>query len=432
MGQRIAAFWVLAVLGGLANCVAGYAAQEQAIETQPGQAITSADHEVPVDYLKVMLRPLVKEELVVEADAWLELLRDKIREVGELELQIKDLDVEDPGEELTEQLVGLRQQENELAKRARTVLTSLENKGGDVTESLQFIEAVTDISETTDAISYWAAVRAEAISWVAGEEGGKRLLRRLVAAILIIFGFWLVSKISGRVTAKLIARHPKASSLLENFVRRTTGGIVMIVGALMALGILGFEITPMLAALGAGGFIVGFALQETLGSFASGMMIMVYRPFDVDDYVSVAGVDGTVKELSLVSTTLLTVDNKVLVIPNKKAWGDTIVNFTGRDKRRVDLVFRIGYEDDLKKAMTLLQEAARGHDLVLSDPEVAVKVGELAESSVNLICRPWAKTEDYWTVYWDLTRDVKILLAAEGFEVPYQQRNVQIHGSAAS
>ena len=188
----------------------------------------------------------------------------------------------------------------------------------------------------------------------------------------------------------------------------------------------------MLAALGAGGFIVGFALQETLGSFASGMMIMVYRPFDVDDYVSVAGVDGTVKELSLVSTTLLTVDNKVLVIPNKKAWGDTIVNFTGRDKRRVDLVFRIGYEDDLKKAMTLLQEAARGHDLVLSDPEVAVKVGELAESSVNLICRPWAKTEDYWTVYWDLTRDVKILLAAEGFEVPYQQRNVQIHGSAAS
>lgn len=408
--------------------VAILAAQnEEAENTAPIEEATR-DSVLPIDHLKVKLRPLTKDQLAEEAESWLGLLRDKIREVGKLELQIKALPEEDPGEELKKQLVDLRKEETELAKRARTVLTSLENKGGDASESLMFIDAVTDISETTDATSYWAAVRAEAISWWSGEEGGKRLLRRAIAAMAILFGFWLISRIAGRVTARLLARHPRASSLLEHFVRRTTGGLVLMVGFLMSLSVLGLEIGPMLAALGAGGFIVGFALQETLGSFASGMMIMVYRPFDVDDYVSVAGVDGTVKELSLVSTTLLTVDNKVLVIPNKKAWGDTIVNFTGEDKRRVDLVFRIGYGDDLHKAMELLRDLTEGHELVLSDPPVAIQVGELADSAVHLICRPWAKTKDYWTVYWDLTREVKLLFDAAGFHVPFPQRNVQLLG----
>jgi small conductance mechanosensitive channel len=187
----------------------------------------------------------------------------------------------------------------------------------------------------------------------------------------------------------------------------------------------------MMAALGAGGFIVGFALQETLGSFASGLMIMIYRPFDVDDYVNVAGVEGTVKELSLVATTLLTIDNKVLVIPNKKAWGDTIVNFTGRDIRRVDLVFGIGYGDDIQQAIDVLEQVASEHNLVLEDPSPVIKVHELADSSVNLVCRPWVRTEDYWTVYWDLTRQVKESFDAEGISIPFPQRDVHMHSEPA-
>jgi small conductance mechanosensitive channel len=218
-----------------------------------------------------------------------------------------------------------------------------------------------------------------------------------------------------------------ASNLLENFARRTTGGIVFVVGILMALAALGVQIGPMMAALGAGGFIVGFALQETLGSFASGLMIMVYRPFDVDDYVAVAGVEGTVKEMSLVSTTLLTLDNKVLIIPNKKAWGDTIVNFTGKDIRRVDLVFGIGYDDNIQQATDVLMEIASEHKLVLAEPPVMVHVDQLADSSVNLFCRPWAKTKDYWTVHWDLTRQVKERFDAEGISIPFPQRDVHMH-----
>ena len=202
---------------------------------------------------------------------------------------------------------------------------------------------------------------------------------------------------------------------------------MFVVGALVALSALGVEIGPMMAALGAGGFIVGFALQETLGSFASGLMIMVYRPFDVDDYVSVAGVEGKVREMSLVSTTLLTIDNKVLVIPNKKAWGDTIVNFTGQESRRIDLVFGIGYEDDIQQAIDVLRKITSEHKLVLDEPQVVIHVDELAASSVNLVCRPWVKTEDYWNVRWDLTRQVKERFDAEGISIPYPQRDVHMH-----
>jgi small conductance mechanosensitive channel len=156
-------------------------------------------------------------------------------------------------------------------------------------------------------------------------------------------------------------------------------------------------------------------------------MIMVYRPFDVDDYISVAGVEGTVKEMSLVSTKLLTVDNKVLIIPNKKAWGDTIVNYTGRDIRRVDLVFGIGYGDDIQHATDVLMEIAGEHKLVLGEPPVMVHVDELADSSVNLFCRPWVKTSDYWAVRWDITRQVKDRFDAEGISIPFPQRDVHMH-----
>lgn len=430
MTQRRAVLVCFALVGSL-YIVAAAAAQDGANEGSDYQAVTAVDPAVPVDHLKVMLRPLVKEELEVEANTWQDLLRSKINEVAQLELEIKGLAEGESSEELTAKLLELRQEETALVQRTRTVLESLQTKGGDTEEAIQFIDAVSDINETTDATSYWAAVRAEFTTWLTSDDGGKLLVKRLLAALVILFICWLISRIAGNLTAKVLARHPRASNLLENFARRTTGGLVFVIGVLMALSVLGVEIGPMIAALGAGGFIVGFALQETLGSFASGMMIMIYRPFDVDDYVNVSGVEGTVKELSLVSTTLVTIDNKVLVIPNKMAWGDTIINFTGKNERRVDLVFGIGYDDDLQQAMEVLRQVAKEHELVFDEPDVAVEVGELADSSVNLICRPWVKTQDYWKVYWDLTREVKLRFDAEGISIPYPQRDVHVHNEAA-
>jgi small conductance mechanosensitive channel len=400
-------------------------------ESEIPQATTVSDAEIPVDHLQVGLRPLTKDELEIELRGWLDLLRTKIREVGDTELRLKALAESDSGDELKAQLVALRTEETALAERASTVLDALKAKGGDVQTAEQFIAAVSDISETTDTASYWAAVIAEVTNWAKRDDGGKLWIRRSLAALVTLFVFWIISKFAGRITAKSLSRHLHASTLLENFARRTTGGVVFVVGILMALAVLGVQIGPLMAALGAGGFIVGFALQETLGSFASGLMIMVYQPFDVDDYISVAGMEGTVKEMSLVSTKLLTIDNKVLIIPNKKAWGDTIVNFTGRDIRRVDLVFGIGYGDDIQHATDLLMEIAREHTLVLDEPPVTVHVDALADSSVNLFCRPWVKTKDYWTVHWDLTRQVKDRFDAEGISFPFPQRDVHTYHESA-
>ena len=405
-------------------------AQEEP-EASP-RATTTVDIKIPVDHLQVRLRPLTKDELETQMQGWLGLLREKIREVGDTELELKALAENESGDKLKEQLVALRTEETALDERAQIVLNALKAKGGDIQTSEQFINAVSGISKTTDAASYRAALVATLTSWVKRDDGGKLWAKRLIVAAIILLVFWLISKVAGRVTAKALSRYPHASNLLENFARKTTGGIVFVIGILMALSVLGVQIGPLMAALGAGGFIVGFALQETLASFASGLMIMVYRPFDVDDYVSIAGVEGTVKEMSLVSTTLDTIDNKVLVIPNKKAWDDTIVNFTGRDTRRVDLVFGIGYGDDIQHAINVLNVIASAHPLVLEEPAVAVQVGALADSSVNLLCRPWVKTSDYWTVYWDLTRQVKERFDVEGLSIPYPQRDVHMHHESAA
>ncbi len=391
------------------------------------QAGTTSDATIPVDNLQVILRPLMKDELKSELNGWLGLLRAKIRDVGETELKLKALEEDGSGEGLREQLVLLRTDETALVERARIVLDALKAKGGDVQDAEQFINAVSDISETTDATSRWAALIAAATNWIGRDDGGKLLARRSLVAVVILFVFWLFSKVAGQLTSRALARRPRASTLLENFARRTAGGVVFIIGIMLSLSTLGVPLGPLMALLGGGGFIVGFALQETLGNFASGMLIMVYRPFDVDDYVTVAGVSGTVKEMSLVSTTLLAIDNKVLVIPNTKAWGDTITNFTGKDIRRVDLVFGIGYNDDIQHAMDLLRVITAEHELILDEPSVNVQVDELADSSVNLFCRPWVKTADYWTVHWDLTRQVKERFDAAGISFPYPQRDLHMY-----
>jgi small conductance mechanosensitive channel len=204
------------------------------------------------------------------------------------------------------------------------------------------------------------------------------------------------------------------------------------VGFVVALSMLGINVGPLLAAIGAAGFIIGFALQGTLSNFASGIMILIYRPYDVGDIIEVGGASGTVDAMTIVSTTLMTLDNQKIVVPNNMIWGDKITNFTGSEKRRVDMVFGIGYGDDIAKAQKILEEILVNHAAVLKDPEPVVKVHELADSSVNFVVRPWVETENYWDVYWDITRTVKERFDAEGVSIPFPQRDVHLHPVSAT
>jgi small conductance mechanosensitive channel len=217
------------------------------------------------------------------------------------------------------------------------------------------------------------------------------------------------------------------SSLAQDFFTKMTGRLIMLLGLIIAIAQLGIEVAPLLAGLGIAGFVIGFALQDTLSNFASGLMILVYRPFDVGDLIEAGGVMGKVDQMNLVSTMVLTLDNQMLIVPNKQIWGGVIRNVTHQSKRRVDMKFGIGYSDDIPKAEKVLTEIATSHEKVLKDPEPVVRLHELGDSSVNFVVRPWSKTEDYWDVYWDITREVKQRFDAEGISIPFPQRDVHVY-----
>jgi small conductance mechanosensitive channel len=236
-----------------------------------------------------------------------------------------------------------------------------------------------------------------------------------------------LSRIARKLTTRGLDRAPlRLSRLLRRMIISTAANLVLLLGLLFGLAQLGISVGPLLAGLGIAGFIVGFALQDTLGNFASGMLILLYRPYDVGDMIEAGGALGKVSHMSLVNTTILTVDNQTLVLPNSKIWGDVIKNVTAQRERRIDLVFGIGYSDDIPKAEKVLNEIVESHSKVLKDPEPVVRLHTLGESSVDFVVRPWVKTDDYWDVYWDITRAVKMRFDEEEISIPFPQRDVHI------
>jgi small conductance mechanosensitive channel len=220
------------------------------------------------------------------------------------------------------------------------------------------------------------------------------------------------------------------SQLLKDAAVGWVSKLVMLVGILVVLRQLGLELAPMFAGLGIAGVVLGFALQDTLANFAAGAMILAYRPYDIGDIIEAAGAMGTVRKMSLVSTTVLTLDNQTLVVPNKKMWGDVIRNITAQDKRRVDMTFSAGYETDVASVEALLKEIVSGNERVLKEPASVIKLHQLADSSVNYVVRVWTRQEDYWEVYWDITRAVKLRFDEAGIKIPYPQRELHVTGPA--
>jgi small conductance mechanosensitive channel len=262
-------------------------------------------------------------------------------------------------------------------------------------------------------------------------DNGPAIVVKSFVVLLILFVFRLLGNFAGKLVQRGIASSKlKFSKLLQDFFVSVTSKAVLFLGILIALSQLGIQLGPLLAGLGVVGFIVGFALQDTLSNFASGMMILIYRPFDVGDLIEAGGVMGKVSEMSLVSTSVLTVDNQKLVVPNNKIWGDVIRNVTAQQSRRIDMTFGIGYSDDIAHAERVLNEIVQSEERVLDDPEPVIRLHNLGESSVDFIVRPWVRTTDYWEVYWDITRKVKERFDAEGISIPFPQRDVHLFQQA--
>ncbi len=541
--------WTMAVLlcSGM-GALSGRAAETDEAKTPEYTAHTTLNPDIPLDQLKVMVKPLTKSELQVESDAWFKLLRAKAREIAAVRMGVKkateavnaaddeaaksslevaesitktvadeaeqeeksvtamaqrnlglDEDVMDnssPAEEpapetddtepagdtesagdaepagaaepagdlqspdndggsttetasptagesdaqtktvntaiklkgdMLTSVTKLQDQRTVLSDRLAVVLNSLEAKGGDVAEYRTYSAAVSGIElDTSDAASAWAGI----VGWMSSKEGGQRLAWNLGRFALILFITYLIAKVVAAIVNWLLERKLKLSQLAERLIASMIKNIVMLVGFAIALTALEVDITPVLAAIGATGLVIGLALQGTLSNFASGLMILINRPFDVGNVVNAGGITGTIAQMNLVSTTFRTFDNQTIHVPNNEIWNNVITNITANPTRRVDLEFGIGYDDDFEQAENLIKDVLQANKLVLSDPEPVVVTHELADSSVNIVCRPWAKTSDWWQVKTEVTREVKRKFDQVGISFPYPQQDVHFYGAA--
>jgi small conductance mechanosensitive channel len=259
-----------------------------------------------------------------------------------------------------------------------------------------------------------------------------------VYELLTVYGIKVIAAIAifivGRWVAKAIANFIKKMMTKSN----TDETLVKFVGSLSyiallafviiaALNQLGIQTTSFIAILGAAGLAIGLALQGSLGNFAAGILMIIFKPFKVGDFIEGAGVAGTVEEIQIFTTQLKTPDNKTIIVPNAKMTGDNITNYTMKGTRRVDFVFGIGYEDDIDKARNVISEIIAGDSRVLKDPAPMVAVSELADSSVNFVARAWTSADDYWGFYFDTTEKVKKQFDAGGISIPYPQRDIHVY-----
>jgi small conductance mechanosensitive channel len=249
---------------------------------------------------------------------------------------------------------------------------------------------------------------------------------QVVGAILIlIVGRIAAGILAGATKRGLVKAHvdPALVSFLTSLVRIG----VLAFAIIAALKKFGVETTSFVAVLGAAGLAIGLALQGSLSNFAAGVLLLIFKPFKIGDYVEAGGTAGAVREIGIFTSTFHTPDNKKVIIPNAQITGGIITNYSANDTRRVDLVAGIGYGDDMGKAKEVLERILGSHPLVLDDPAPVIEVGELGDSSVNLLVRPWVKTSDYWRVYWDVTRAIKEEFDKEGISIPFPQRDVHLY-----
>jgi len=254
---------------------------------------------------------------------------------------------------------------------------------------------------------------------------------RVLGAFLILIAGRIVARLARKVTGRAM-RRAEVDEAVTRFVMSLVGTGVMVFAVIAALNKFGVQTTSFVAILGAAGLAVGLALQGSLSNFAAGVLILVFKPFKIGDFIGAGGEKGKVTDIGIFTTTLSTPDNQKIIIPNAAVTGGTITNVNAYDTRRVDLVAGISYGDDIARAKDVLTRIVETHELVLKDPAPVIEVSALADSSVNLVVRPWVNTPDYWRVYFDVTRSIKEELDKAGISIPFPQRDVHVHQASAN
>ena len=252
------------------------------------------------------------------------------------------------------------------------------------------------------------------------------LFVKIFIAAIILYAGWKAAKILRDMIVTVLGRK-NFDAMLVSFTGNVVYIAILLSAIVAALGQLGVQTTSIIAMIGAAGLAIGLALQSSLSNFAAGMMIIFFRPFKVGDYIEAAGVSGYVEGIQIFSTQLSSMDNKVIIVPNSSITGGNIINYSAKGERRLDLMFSISYDDDIRKVKQVLKELLEKDARILRALEPVIAVSELADYSVNIVVRPWVRTYEYWDVCWDLKEAVKLRFDEEGICIPYPQRNIYVH-----
>jgi small conductance mechanosensitive channel len=247
----------------------------------------------------------------------------------------------------------------------------------------------------------------------------------VIALVIFVVGKWLAKRVEN--TLEKLLRKREVDDVLVDFLGTIAYTLILIIAVIAAVDQMGIPATSFLAVIGAAGLAIGLALKDSLSNFASGVMLVLFRPFTKGDFVDAGGIVGTVDEIHLVSTILTTPDNKQIIVPNALMYSSAITNYSAKDTRRVDMAIGVGYDDDLKVAADVLKKVCQDHPKVLSEPATKIFINNLGDSSVDFVVRPWVKSEDYWDVLAAVLETAKVELEAAGCNIPYPQTDVHLH-----
>jgi small conductance mechanosensitive channel len=295
--------------------------------------------------------------------------------------------------------------------------------------TVKFESALSELLQQAQDVRADPSKLPEFLQFVAVEYIGPVAINLIVAGVIFLIGR-SVARAFTRFVGR-VAGQAKLDETLVKFLENIVYSILMVIVIMAALDRVGVPTSSFAAILAAGGFAIGMALQGSLGNFAAGVMLIVFKPFKVGDYVEAGGSAGVVEEIHIFNTRMRTGDNIQIIVPNGSITCDTITNYSAKSTRRIDLVMGCGYDDDLRAVKQLLKSILHADERVLKDPEPIVVVSELADSSVNFLVRPWVKAEDYWSTRWDLTEAIKLGFDERGFSIPYPQQDVHLQKDAA-
>ncbi|MGK7914640.1 MAG: mechanosensitive ion channel family protein [Prochloraceae cyanobacterium] len=442
---RITAFAATSLVSVFISCAVPIAAQEAAVEETPIEATiaeeaspegakTTKDPKIPLKTLTLLVKPLTLEQLENEAAAWLLLLQNKVQQISDAEIALESQKeaVKEGAAETTEsstnQGSNLKSEEIALVARFNIVLDELEAKGGDTTSYRKYIDAISGLEKyVTDS----SGLGVQLVSWFTSEEGGISLAIDIAIGLAKLGGILVITLIVsprlGKLTDNLLGRVSGISILFRGFIVMIVKRGVLVLGALIALAALGVDLGPILAVVGGASFVLAFALQSNLGNFASGLMLLINKPFDVGDEVKVAGYWAYVDSISLASTKIKDFGGNIITLPNNTVWGGDIINYTHADIRKLGLAIHVKFEQDLDKVYDMWMEITSAHPKVLDTPQASLFPWNGHYDYyiwVNLTA--WSKTEDYWGVYLDLLKELQKRIKDSNIELAAPQQEVRL------